>query len=75
MEKIKKCLRQKEFKQYSTRVSYEELELFDFQNEKKSTVGFSLTFHSNISTMYEEVLIVDEIGLLGSVGGSLGRFF
>jgi len=27
-----------------------------------------------LSNIYEEILVVDEIGLLGSIGGSLGLF-
>ena len=31
-------------------------------------------FSSNVQTVHEEVLILDGIGLLGSLGGSLGLF-
>ena len=33
-----------------------------------------MSFSSNISRVYEEVLIFDSISLLGSLGGSLGLF-
>ena len=33
-----------------------------------------MEFSSNIRTVHEEVLILDGIGLLGSLGGSLGLF-
>ena len=38
------------------------------------TVTFTLSFYSNTSKIYEEVLIFDDISLLGSLGGSLGLF-
>ena len=37
-------------------------------------VQFSLFFASITRNIYEEVLIFDDIGLLGSLGGSLGLF-
>ena len=35
---------------------------------------FSFGLVSNRRNVYEEVLILDEIGLVGSLGGSLGLF-
>ena len=35
---------------------------------------FSFGLVSNKRNVYEEVLILDEIGLVGSLGGSLGLF-
>jgi hypothetical protein len=37
-------------------------------------IEFLVGSESNITNVYEEVLIVDDIGLVGSLGGSLGLF-
>ena len=39
-----------------------------------SLIGFYFQFPSKTRILHEEVLIFDEIGLLGSLGGSLGIF-
>ena len=39
-----------------------------------SLIGFYFEFPSKTRIIHEEVLIFDEIGLLGSLGGSLGIF-
>ena len=77
-EKIGRCLFQKNFKQYTTRV-----EQFDFEKIVKEdlhngtedmNVQFNLVFPSTNVDIFEEILIFDEISLLGSLGGSLGLF-
>ena len=40
----------------------------------KTLVDIEIQFSSNIRIVHEEVLILDGIGLLGSLGGSLGLF-
>ena len=76
-EKIGRCLIQKSFKQYTTRV-----EQFDFEIVKEDllngtedmNVQFNLYFASTVVDVFEEILIFDEISLIGSLGGSLGLF-
>ena len=75
-DKIKECLEQKQFKQYSViakavGIDYEDgLEHFG----AKRLAQFLLRSTSNKSNIFEEVLIFDDIGLVGSLGGSLGLF-
>ena len=38
------------------------------------TIEFLVGSLSNTTNVYEEILIVDDIGLVGSLGGSLGLF-
>ena len=40
----------------------------------ESLIGFYFQFPSKNRILHEEVLIFDEIGLFGSLGGSLGIF-
>ena len=77
-QKIGRCLNQKSFKHYTTRV-----EQLDFDVEKKEdllngtedmNIQFNLMFASTVVDKFEEILIFDEISLLGSLGGSLGLF-
>ena len=77
--KIDKCLMQKNFKQYTTRVENVELGMENvIQSLNNATedmnVQFSITFTSKHVDIFEEILIVDEISLIGSLGGSLGLF-
>ena len=72
MKKIVNCLQQKMFKQYSTNVEHDELQQ-NYYN-KTSMIIFSWRFPSKFRNVYEEILIFDEIGLLGSLGGLLGLF-
>ena len=70
---------QKNFKQYTTRVEQVELAMEsviqDLNNVTEDmNAQFSMMFASNISDIFEEILIVDEISLIGSLGGSLGLF-
>ena len=73
---VQKCLMQSDFQQYST-VSNEMISypLQTFHHlENMSLIEIEMLFSSNVQTVHEEVLILDGIGLLGSLGGSLGLF-
>ena len=75
--KIEGCLHQKTFKQYTSRVEQVDLEngIEEFDNSTEDmNVQFSLRFTSNDADIFEEILVVDEISLIGSLGGSLGLF-
>ena len=62
------CLEQKSFKIYSAKIQQYEF------NTSKTNVQFYMHFPENSTNVSDEVLIFDEIGLLGSVGGALGLF-
>ena len=69
------CLEQKKYKLYSAK-----MEIIDMINENEDfyvdsmNSHFVFRFSSNNRHVYQEVLILDEIGLIGSLGGSLGLF-
>ena len=70
---------QKNFKQYTTRVEQVELVsesvIQDLNNATEDmNAQFSIMFASKDADIFEEILIVDEISLIGSLGGSLGLF-
>ena len=75
--KIKECLQRKEFKHYSGTTEHDEIE---YDNPVEGFVNATMTIEflvgslSNTTNVYEEILIVDDIGLVGSLGGSLGLF-
>ena len=75
--KIKECLQRKEFKHYSGTTEHDEIE---YDNPVEGFVNATMTVEflvgslSNTTNVYEEILIVDGIGLVGSLGGSLGLF-
>ena len=73
---VQKCLMPSKFQQYSTvsndMISYPLESLHTMGN--MSMVEIQMQFSSNVQTVHEEVLILDGIGLLGSLGGSLGLF-
>ena len=77
MPKIKECLQRKEFKHYSGTTEYEEIEndnpIEGFVLGTMNT-EFIVGLESNTTNVYEEILIVDDIGLVGSLGGSFGLF-
>ena len=74
---IKECLELKAFKQYSVLV---ETVAMDFEGTEtgyfgaKRNLQFLLSSTSKKINIFEEVLIIDFIGLVGSIGGSLGLF-
>ena len=76
--KLNRCLYQKQIKHYTTTaVEQVELEsvLEDLNNiTDDMNVHLSITFPSKYVTIFEEILIFDEISLIGSLGGSLGLF-
>ena len=69
------CLEQKKFKHYSGRIGITEI-INEVEGYYVDTMNshFTFRFSSNKRQIYEEVLILDEIGLIGSLGGSLGLF-
>ena len=81
---VQNCLSQSQFYQYSalsndlfslapTEETIGEAETFKiFTNT--SLLDISMEFSSNIRTVHDEVYILDGIGLLGSLCGSLGLF-
>ena len=75
--KIKECLQRKEFKHYSGITEHEEVEhdnpVEGFVNGTMN-IEFIVGLESNTTNVYEEILIVDDIGLVGSLGGSFGLF-
>jgi hypothetical protein len=74
-QKIGRCLNQKSFKQYTTRVEQNDLGEQDLLNGTENmNVQFNLFFASTVVDVFEEILIFDEISLIGSLGGSLGLF-
>ena len=78
-QRIKTCLEQKEFKQYSVLVEtvgmdYEDPEIVESYFGAKRNLQFIVTTTTNKRNIFEETLIVDEIALVGSLGGSLGLF-
>ena len=69
--KIQDCLQQKVYKQYST--SVERIGTNQDRNTTKYAM-FAITAVSKRRNIHEEILIFDHIGLLASLGGSLGLF-
>ena len=81
---VQNCLNQSQFYQYSA-VSNDlfpltpiEENIVDAETLKiftnTSLLDITMEFSSNIRTVHDEVYILDGIGLLGSLGGSLGLF-
>ena len=73
---LKECLQQKKFKQYSatttnSHIGADKQQLF---YKDQMNAQFTIKLASNKRNVFEEVLILDEIGLIGSLGGSLGLF-
>ena len=73
---LNECLQQKKFKQYSATTTYSHLGADKQQLFYKDQMNaqFTIKLASNKRNVFEEVLILDEIGLIGSLGGSLGLF-
>ena len=74
-KKVQECLKQKEFTQYS--VSTERIEITfnpEFYTNISKNIQFAMNAASETRTIYEEILIIDDIGLVGTLGGSLGLF-
>ena len=78
IDKIDRCLVLKKFKQYITRVEQVELATaiqdLNMNSTEDMNVQFTLRYTSQDADIFEEILIVDEISLIGSLGGSLGLF-
>ena len=75
-DEIIKCLDQKQFKQFSVIAKELDIDYEDVSEHfgDKRLVQFLLRLTSKKSNVYEEVLIFDYLGLVGSTGGSLGLF-
>ena len=81
-QKIGRCLNQKSFKHYTTSVEQLDFDIVeeDLLNGTKPdgtedmNIQFTLMFASTVVDIFEEILIFDEISLIGSLGGSLGLF-
>ena len=78
IDKIDRSLVLKKFKQYTTRVERVELataiEILNMNSTEDMNVQFTIRYTSQDADIFEEILIVDEISLIGSLGGSLGLF-
>ena len=73
--KLQECLDQKMFKQYSATTSHDRVIGVDKMFYKdEMIVQFLIKLASKKRNVFEEILILDEIGLVGSLGGSLGLF-
>ena len=68
---INTCLKQLKFTKYNSEVK---LLSISTSNSTRPMVNFHIKLGSNEVLVYEETLIVDKIGLLGSLGGLLGLF-
>ena len=76
--KLNRCLYQKAIKHYTT-TAVEQVELESVIEElndatEDMNVFLSIRFLSKDVTIFEEILIFDEVSLIGSLGGSLGLF-
>ena len=72
--KLQECLDQKVFKQYSATTSNENLGVNKMFVKDKLNAYFIIKLASKKRNVFEEILMMDEIGLVGSLGGSLGLF-
>ena len=70
---IDACLNQTKYKKYISEV---DLEQFDCKDKRSTNCGVNFLVYpkSDQILAYEEMLIVDEISLLGNLGGLLGLF-
>ena len=68
---VKTCLKQKKYKKYISEVEKEQVVCKD---STKCVIEFIIYPKSYQIVEYEEMLIVDEISLLGNLGGLLGLF-
>ena len=68
---------QKKYKQYTALVEKVDLEIIKEElpiGTEDMNIQFSFSFASQNVDVFEEVLIIDEISLIGLLGGSLGLF-
>ena len=70
-ETINKCLNQTKYKVY---ISDVELESIACKKPSKCATQFLIRPNIYKILAYDEMLIIDEIGLLGNLGGLLGLF-
>ena len=69
---VNACLNQKKYKKYISEVETEQVECKNSANNCK--IQFIIYPKSDQILEYEEMLIVNEIALLGNLGGLLGLF-
>ena len=69
---ITRCLRQSKFTEYNSEVELVSMSTTASMSYK--IVQFLVELKSNEVLVYEETFIIDEIGLLGNLGGLLGLF-
>ena len=72
--KLQECLEQKIFKQYSATTSHANLVADKRFFKEEMNAQFIIKLASKKRNVFEEILVLDEIGLVGSLGGSLGLF-
>ena len=75
--KLQECLDQKIFKQYSATTSNANVRVDKMTKmiyKEEMNAYFNIKLASKKRNVFEEILILDEIGLVGSLGGSLGLF-
>ena len=68
---IDKCLKQSKFTKYNSEVEVVSMSTTD---STPPMLQFLIKLGSNEVLVYEETLIIDQIGLLGNLGGLLGLF-
>ena len=68
---VNACLNQKKYKKYISEVEEEQVDCKDSAN---CVIEFIIYPKSDQIVGYDEMLIVDEIALLGNLGGLLGLF-
>ena len=79
MSKIKECLERKNFKHFSGTTEHDKVKI-DIDNPIENFINSTMQIQfivgslSKTVNVYEEILIFDGIGLVGSLGGSLGLF-
>ena len=69
-QKIGRCLNQKSFKHYTTRVEHLDFDIVKeglFNGTEDMNIQFNLMFASTVVDIFEEILIFDEISLLSRI--------
>ena len=72
--KIPQCKGQFENREYSGKISQTNLVMTSFPNDTRERIDMLLMDSGTSRTLIQEYRIYDEVGLIGTVGGSLGLF-